>query len=330
MALFSLIVPFLNERDNVPAFSAFITKIAAELREKFALDLEVVLVDDGSTDDSVLRYAKSVPGSWRIVELSRNFGKEVAVFAGLEECRGDLVMIMDADMQHPWAVALDMISQLMADDNLDAVYAVRDDRMQESMKKAAAVHLFYWLINFRQRFIVPENAGDFRVMRRPVVEAMLKIRDRRRFNKGLYAWAGFRQKAIGYVPDERQHGATKWSNLSLLSLSLEGITSFSALPLRLVSIMGALVGLCGIIYGLKIVFEVLFSGVSVPGYPSLMVAVSVLGGFNLALLGLLGEYIWVGIAETKDRPLYLVRRIHNSADVQQVNGQPEPAEKERP
>ena len=330
MALFSLIVPFLNERDNVPAFSAFITKIAAELHEKFALDLEVVLVDDGSTDDSVLRYAQSMPGSWRIVELSRNFGKEVAVFAGLEECRGDLVMIMDADMQHPWAVALDMISQLMADDNLDAVYAVRDDRMQESMKKAAAVHLFYWLINFRQRFIVPENAGDFRVMRRPVVEAMLKIRDRRRFNKGLYAWAGFRQKAIGYVPDERQHGTTKWSGLSLLSLSVEGITSFSALPLRLVSIMGALVGLCGIIYGLKIVFEVLFYGVSVPGYPSLMVAVSVLGGFNLALLGLLGEYIWVGIAETKDRPLYLVRRIHNSADVQQVNDRPQAIEKEQP
>lgn len=330
MALFSLIVPFLNERDNVPAFSAFITKIAGELREKFALDLEVVLVDDGSTDDSVLQYAQSMPGTWRIVELSRNFGKEVAVFAGLEECRGDLVMIMDADMQHPWHVALDMISQLVADDNLDAVYAVRDDRMQESMKKAAAVHLFYWLINFRQRFIVPENAGDFRVMRRPVVEAMLKIRDRRRFNKGLYAWAGFRQKAIGYVPDERQHGATKWSNLSLLSLSVEGITSFSALPLRLVSFAGALVGFCGIAYGLKIIFEVLFYGVYVPGYPSLMVAVSVLGGFNLALLGLLGEYIWVGIAETKNRPLYLVRRIHKSTDVHQVNDQSQAVEKEQP
>jgi glycosyltransferase involved in cell wall biosynthesis len=330
MALFSLIVPFLNERENVPAFTTFIEKVAGELREKFDLDLEVVLVDDGSTDDSVTRYITSMPGTWRIVELSRNFGKEVAVFAGLEECRGDLVMIMDADMQHPWTVALDMISQLTADENLDAVYAVRDDRLQESMKKAAAVHLFYWLINFRQRFIVPENAGDFRVMRRPVVEAMLKIRDRRRFNKGLYAWAGFRQKAIGYVPDERQHGATKWSNLSLLSLSLEGITSFSALPLRLVSIIGALVGLCGIFYGLKIVFEVLFYGVSVPGYPSLMVAVSVLGGFNLALLGLLGEYIWVGIAETKDRPLYLVRRVHRSGDIKTLDKAAQPAEKQTP
>lgn len=318
MALFSLIVPFLNERDNVLSFSRFVAKVADELREKFALDLEVVLIDDGSTDDSVARYTQNMPGNWRIVELSRNFGKEVAVFAGLEECKGDLVMIMDADMQHPWDVALDMISQLIADNNLDAVYAVRDDRKQESIKKAAAGHLFYWLINFRQRFLVPENAGDFRVMRRPVVDAMLKIRDRRRFNKGLYAWAGFRQKAIGYVPDARQNGATKWSNLSLLALSIEGITSFSALPLRLVSILGALVGLSGIVYGLKIIFEVLFYGVSVPGYPSLMVAVSVLGGFNLALLGLLGEYIWVGIAETKDRPLYLVRRIHRSDD----KGQP--------
>ena len=312
MALLSIVSPFLNESGSVADFAAFTARLAAELQETYGIDLEVILVDDGSTDDSISRFRGVLGGNWRIVELSRNFGKEIALFAGIEESRGDYVMMVDADLQHPYDVCIELVSTLLADDNLDAVYSVRDDRREESVRKAIAGRLFYWLINSSQRFAIPENAGDFRIMRRNVVDALLKVRDKRRFNKGLYAWTGFRQKGISYTPDLRVAGDSKWSKLSLLALSLEGITSFSPIPLRVVSGLGALTGLFGILHGLKILFEVMFYGISVPGFPSLMVAVTVLGGFNLALLGLLGEYLWVAVAEGKDRPLYIVRRIHSA------------------
>lgn len=317
--LLSLVVPFLNERDTVQQFAAFAARLRAEIKARHQLDLEVVLVDDGSRDDSIERYKAALDGEWRIVELSRNFGKEIALFAGIEESRGDFVMMVDADLQHPYGVCLEMIDALMADTQLDVVYTIRDDRRDESMRKAVLGDLFYWLINARQRFNIPANAGDFRIMRRAAVDALLKVRDKRRFNKGLYAWLGFRQKAIHYVPDERVAGATKWSKLALLTLSLEGITSFTAIPLRIVSILGLIVGLGGVAYGAHIILMALIYGADVPGYPSLMSAVTVLGGFNLALLGLLGEYIWVAVGEVKDRPLYLVRRLHQS-DKKENNG----------
>lgn len=314
MAVLSLIAPFLNENGSAEAFAAFAARLAGEIRQRFDLDLEVVMVDDGSTDDSIVRYQQSLRGKWRIVELSRNFGKEIALFAGLEECKGDVVLMVDADLQHPYEVCLELITALMADDELDVVYSVRDDRLNESVVKAGLGRLFYWMINVRQRYRVPQNAGDFRVMRRPAVDALLRIRDKRRFNKGLYSWAGFRQKGVFYTPAARIAGKTKWSGLALFALSFEGITSFSALPLRAMSVLGALTGLLGMIYGIDIIIEALFFGTDVPGYPSLMSAISVLGGFNLALLGLLGEYIWVVVGEVKDRPLYIVRRVHRSND----------------
>lgn len=310
MALLTIVAPFLNESDSAKDFAAFAEKLGAEVKEKYDLDLEVVLVDDGSTDDSIKRYRQHLKGEWRIVELSRNFGKEIALFAGIESSRGDYVLMVDADLQHPYSVCLELISTLMGDPDLDVVYSIRDDRRQESMKKAVAGHFFYWLINWRQRFNIPANAGDFRIMRREAADALLSVRDKRRFNKGLYAWTGFHQKGIYYTPDARSAGVTKWSKLALMALSLEGITSFSALPLRIMSFIGLLIGVIGILLGAEIVLEVLIYGVDVPGYPSLMSTISILGGFNLALLGLLGEYVWVAVGEVKDRPLYIVRRVH--------------------
>lgn len=310
MALLTVVAPFLNERDSAADFAAFASKLGEEVKARHGLDLEVILVDDGSSDDSIARYRENLSGNWRIVELSRNFGKEVALFAGIEQSHGDYVLMVDADLQHPYSVCLELIDKIMADQELDVVYSIRDDRLDESLKKAIAGRFFYWIINSRQRVNIPENAGDFRIMRRSVADALLTVRDKRRFNKGLYAWAGFRQEGVYYTPDARHAGSSKWSRLALLALSLEGITSFSALPLRLLSGVGVMIGLAGMLYGLKILFEVMFHGIDVPGYPSLMVAVLVLGGFNLALLGLLGEYIWVAVSEVKDRPLYIVRRIH--------------------
>lgn len=314
MPLFSVVAPFLNERDLAADFAAFTKRFGDEIKTRFGFDLEVILVDDGSTDGSISAFRANLEGNWRVLELSRNFGKEVALFAGLAETRGDYVMTMDADMQHPLSVAMEMIEEVVNDPDLDVVYSIRDDRDEESLKKRLAGNLFYWMVNFRQRFDIPENAGDFRVMRRPAVDALLRVRDKRRFNKGLYAWAGFKQKGIYYKPDARAAGKTKWSKLALLALSLEGIVSFSALPLRIMSIIGALIGIAGIIYGAQIIISALIFGTDVPGYPSLMSAVSVLGGFNLALLGLLGEYIWVVIAEVKDRPHYIVRHVHRPDD----------------
>lgn len=312
MPVLSLVIPFLNESGNVARLGEFLRRMEAEISTRFGLSLETVLVDDGSRDDSVAAFRRTLTGQWKIVELSRNFGKEVALFAGMEHATGDLVMMIDADLQHPYAVCMQLIEELTSDPELDVVYTIRDDRRQESFRKDVASRLFYRLINFQQRFTMPENAGDFRIMRRAVCDAFLKVRDKRRFNKGLYAWAGFRQKGVAYTPDERQGSTSRWSRLSLISLSLEGITSFSVIPLRIFSLLGVFTGICGLIYGAKILLEVLFYGVAVPGYPSLMVAVAVFGGFNLALLGLIGEYLWVGISETKDRPLYLARRIHQS------------------
>lgn len=310
MPVLSIVAPFLNEQDSVRAFAQFAARLACDIKKRFDLELEVILVDDGSVDESVNRYKEVLGGNWRIVELSRNFGKEIALFSGIEESTGDFVLMVDADLQHPYEVCLEMTETLLADENLDVVYSVRADRAEESWQKALGAKLFYRLINAGQRFAIPENAGDFRIMRRNAADALLTVRDKRRFNKGLYAWMGFRQKGIPYTPAPRMAGQTKWSKLSLAALSLEGITSFSALPLRSISLVGAIIGIAGMLYGAKIIIGALLFGTDVPGYPSLMASISVLGGFNLALLGLLGEYIWVTIGEVKDRPLYIVRRVH--------------------
>nr|WP_316654375.1 glycosyltransferase family 2 protein [uncultured Gellertiella sp.] len=313
MPVLSLVIPFLNESGSAARMGDFLRMLETEIKARFGLALETVLVDDGSRDDSIARYRQYLTGNWKIAELSRNFGKEIALFAGLEQTTGDYVMMVDADLQHPYAVCIQLIEELLGAPSLDVVYTVREDRKQESFRKDIGSRLFYWLINFQQRYNVPENAGDFRIMRRAVCDALLSVRDKRRFNKGLYAWTGFRQKGIPYTPDERQDSGSRWSKLALIGLSVEGITSFSVIPLRIFSILGAVTGICGMLYGLKILLEVLFYGVSVPGYPSLMVAVAVFGGFNLALLGLIGEYLWVGVSEAKDRPLYLLRAIHRPA-----------------
>jgi len=192
--------------------------------------------------------------------------------------------------------------------DIDVVFA-QNDRREASWRRSQLAKLFYSLINSSQRFDIPENAGDFRVMRGAVVRALTSLRDKRRFNKGLFAWAGFRQKAMPYSPENRVTGTSKWSRLNLIAFSLEGFTSFSVIPLRIISLSGMLAALAGIVYGAKVFFEVLFYGIAVPGYPSLMVAVVLLGGLNLTLLGLIGEYVWVTLSESKDRPVYIVRDV---------------------
>ena len=314
--MLDIIAPFFNEAESAVAFVRLLDRLEAEVAERFGMTVRKILVDDGSRDGSAEIFAAALSGSWEIVRLSRNFGKEAAVLAGLDHSRGDLVLIMDSDLQHSMDISLKMIGELVDNPEIDVVFA-QNDRREGSWRRSQLARLFYKLINSSQRFDIPENAGDFRVMRGAVARALTRVRDKRRFNKGLFAWAGFRQKAVLYSPESRAGGTSKWSRFNLIAFSIEGFTSFSVIPLRIISLIGLLAAFAGLAYGVKVVFEVLFFGIAVPGYPSIMVAVVLLGGLNLALLGLIGEYVWVTLSESKDRPVYIVRDVLRG-DAEQV------------
>ncbi len=306
--ILDIIAPFLNEAESAVAFVGLLNRLEAAVAERFGLSVRKILVDDGSRDGGAEKFAAALSGSWEIVRLSRNFGKEAAVLAGLDHSRGDMVLIMDSDLQHSMETSLKMIGELVENPEIDVVYA-QNDRREGSWRRSQLARIFYKLINSSQRFDVPENAGDFRVMRGAVARALTSVRDKRRFNKGLFAWAGFRQRAVLYSPENRASGTSKWTRFNLIAFSLEGVTSFSVIPLRVISLIGLLAAFAGVAYGVKVLFEVLFYGVRVPGYPSLMVAVVLLGGLNLTLLGLIGEYVWVTLSESKDRPVYIIRDV---------------------
>lgn len=315
--MLDVIAPFFNEAESAIAFVGLLDKLEAAVAERFGMTVRKILVDDGSRDGSAETFAAALSGSWEIVRLSRNFGKEAAVLAGLDHSRGDMVLIMDSDLQHSMDISLKMIGELVENPEIDVVYA-QNDRREASWRRSQLARLFYKLINSSQRFDIPENAGDFRVMRGAVARALTSVRDKRRFNKGLFAWAGFRQKAVLYSPENRASGTSKWTRFNLIAFSLEGFTSFSVIPLRVISLIGLLAAFAGLVYGIKVLFEVLFYGIAVPGYPSIMVAVVLLGGLNLALLGLIGEYVWVTLSESKDRPIYIVRHVLHGNAAEQV------------
>ncbi|TPI16979.1 glycosyltransferase family 2 protein [Mesorhizobium sp. B4-1-3] len=315
--MLDIIAPFFNEAESAIAFVGLLERLEAAVVERFGMTVRKILVDDGSRDGSAETFAAALSGSWEIVRLSRNFGKEAAVLAGLDHSRGDMVLIMDSDLQHSMDISLKMIGELVENPQIDVVYA-QNDRRQGSWRRSQLARLFYKLINSSQRFDIPENAGDFRVMRGAVARALTSVRDKRRFNKGLFAWAGFRQKAVLYSPENRAGGTSKWTRFNLIAFSLEGFTSFSVIPLRVISLIGLLAAFAGLAYGVKVLFEVLFYGIAVPGYPSIMVAVVLFGGLNLALLGLIGEYVWVTLSESKDRPVYIVRDVLQGNAAEQV------------
>jgi glycosyltransferase involved in cell wall biosynthesis len=323
-----IIVPFLNEAESVVHFAEMSRELAEAVKARFNLETCFILVDDGSSDDSVMLFEKHMQGSWKLLSFSRNFGKETAILAGLDHSDGDYVLLMDADLQHTTDVALDMISRLVADPDLDMVYAVRASREDDRLLTRWFAGTFYRIMNMGQRYEIPENAGDFRVMTKRFAAAMRQLRDRKRFNKGLYAWTGFRQERIEYMPAARFAGQTKWSKRKLLAFSVEGFTSFSVVPLRILSIFGASVAILGFTYGIKIILEVLFSGIAVPGYPSLMVAILVLGGLNLALVGLVGEYVWAALSEAKHRPNYILKSVSGPAIVEQTPTTTQPLRRE--
>jgi glycosyltransferase involved in cell wall biosynthesis len=298
----SCVVPCYNEATNLARVLPALTQALAALAPHW----EVLLVDDGSHDDTAGVVRPFVlAGGVRYLALSRNFGKEAALSAGLEHARGQVVLMLDADGQHPVSMLPAMLQGWR--DGADTVCAVRDTRADESLTKRLGTRLFYGIVNAGSPLPIPRDAGDFRLMDRRVVDALLSLPERNRFLKGLYAWVGFRTQFLPYTPAIRQSGRSTFSFTRLLSLALTGLTAFSSLPLRLWGGLGALIALAAIGYGLFIVVDHLFNGNPVPGWPTVVVTLMFFCGVQLLSIGILGEYIGRIFTEVKRRPLYLLR-----------------------
>ncbi|RTL34052.1 MAG: glycosyltransferase [Burkholderiales bacterium] len=299
----SCVIPCYNEAANL----RLLLPILGEHLKASASEWEVILVNDGSRDDTSVVFDEWTrqPGI-RAIEFSRNFGKEAALTAGLQAANGDVVVLMDADMQHPPELVAEMVQQWQA--GADVVYALRANRDDESMFKQLGTRAFYRLINAKSRFQVPPDAGDFRLMDRSVVEALLALPERNRFMKGLYAWVGFKSVAIPYEPAERAVGTTNYSALKLIAFSIDGLTAFTTWPLRVASIAGMVMALLAFVYGAYVIVDFLIYGNKVSGWTTIIVLLSFFVGIQLIGLGILGEYIARIFEEVKSRPLYVVRR----------------------
>ncbi|MFZ5607852.1 MAG: glycosyltransferase family 2 protein [Pseudomonadota bacterium] len=299
----SCVIPCRNEAGNL---DLLLPRLLAVL-EPLAPAWEIILVDDGSTDDTPQRLAAwTRRAGIRTVELSRNFGKEAALTAGLQAARGEVVVMLDADLQH----APELIPTLLEKwrEGADSVYAVRSSRADESLFKRLGARGFYALVNAGDRVEIPPNAGDFRLMDRAVVEALLALPERNRFMKGLYAWVGFRAVAVPYMPDARAGGRTHFRPMRLVNFALDGLIGFSTWPLRLLTLTGFTLAMLAFGYGLFLVVEYLLHGHRVSGWTTIVVGVMFSAGMQLVALGVVGEYVGRIFEEVKRRPLYIVRR----------------------
>jgi glycosyltransferase involved in cell wall biosynthesis len=303
----SIVVPAYNEARGLARLHEDLSELARGLKATRGLATEIVYVDDGSSD-ATLQIAGDLPADTsdvQVVALSRNFGKEAALLAGLDHARYDAVMFMDADGQHPPALVDTLVSRWL-DDGYDVVYTAKANRTHEGMLRRASVSLFYTLINWGSRHKIPEDAGDFRLLSPRAVAALKQLPERNRFLKGLASWIGFRQIRIDYEPAPRAHGQTTWNIWTLLALSIEGLTSFSVAPLRVASLLGIGLAATALCFGAWMLLETILFGKDVPGYPSLVVGLMVIGGVQLIMIGVLGEYIGKLMWEIKGRPVYVV------------------------
>jgi polyisoprenyl-phosphate glycosyltransferase len=303
----SIVVPVHNEAESIARLHARLDEIAQSLGANRSLACEVIYVDDGSRDDT-LAIARALPASAfdvQVVSLSRNFGKEAALLAGLDHARLGAVVFIDGDGQHP-PVLIETLVRHWLDDGYDVVYTAKLHRANESVVRRILVKGFYLLLNWGARTNIPEDAGDFRLLSPRAADALRRLPERNRFFKGLSSWIGFRQIRLDYQPEPRTDGRTTWNLRSLIGLSIDGLTAFSVAPLRVATLLGLLFAVTAFVYGGRIVYETLVYGERVPGYPSLFVGVMVLGGVQLIMLGVVGEYIGKILYEIKARPVYFV------------------------
>lgn len=298
----SIVIPCYNEAENL---NRLLPRLQSVL-QALVTDWEVILVDDGSRDltHEVFAFWSSQPG-FQAIQLSRNFGKEAALTAGLEAARCETCLMMDADLQHTPELIPAMLKKWQQ--GYDVVYAVREHRRDEGLFKRLGAGWFYRLVNAGARFQVPADAGDFRLMDRMVVDALLALPERNRFMKGLYAWVGFRTAEITYVPDARGSGRSTFNPFHLLRLSIDGLTAFTTWPLRIASLLGFMLALLAFAYGGYLVVDYFLRGIAVPGWTTIVVGLMLFSGIQLIGMGVMGEYVSRIFEEVKGRPLYVVR-----------------------
>jgi glycosyltransferase involved in cell wall biosynthesis len=299
--LISCVVPVYNEESVIAEFIDALDKTLKEL----AYPYEIVIIDDGSQDrtkEIIHELRTHLPIHY--IRFSRNFGKEKALSAGLDHARGNAVILLDGDFQHPLELLQEFIKKW--EEGNDMVFAVRQNRSDESWIKRNCARIFYQLTSKIDRINIPANAGDFRLLDRKIVDALQKLPERNRFMKGLYSWVGFKQEAIPFEVQPRKAGKSQWSFYSLLDLAITGITSFTAFPLRMIAIGGVGVATVAILYGLWIIFSTLMFGIQTPGWATIVTAISFFGGLQLFAIGIVGEYVGRVFDEVKHRPHYII------------------------
>ena len=298
----SIIAPCYNEEDTIEPFLRRIEEILTQINEPY----EIVFINDGSKDNTlnVLLNAKQNFKNIRIINFSRNFGKEAALTAGLDKARGEAAIPIDVDLQDPPELIKELVAKWR--EGYDVVLAKRADRTSDSFAKRVSADLFYKLNGKISNVDIPNNVGDFRLMSKRVVEALKQLPENQRFMKGLFAWVGFKTIAIEYVREKREAGQSSFNGWKLWNFALDGITSFSTLPLRIWLYIGALVSFLSFLYGSFIILKTLIFGVDLPGYASLAVIMLFLGGIQLIGIGILGEYIGRIYSESKRRPSYII------------------------
>ncbi len=303
-SLLSLIVPVYNESETLHYFFEAVLPVLASVTEEW----EIICVNDGSRDDTLMQlecwHAKDA--RIKIISFSRNFGKEAALSAGLDAATGQAIIPMDVDLQDPPAVITEMLEKWR--EGYKVVIATRRTREGESWLKRYTAHLFYRLLALISKTPIPENTGDFRLMDRQVVEAVKLLPERTRFMKGLLAWVGFSTYQLYYDRKPRVSGTTKWDYIKLFSLALDGIFSFTTIPLKIWTYLGLFISTIALFYALFLIIRTLVYGIDVPGYSSIMVAILFMGGIQLISLGVIGEYLGRIFKETKQRPLYIIEK----------------------
>jgi glycosyltransferase involved in cell wall biosynthesis len=301
----SCVIPAYNESANIVAF---LEALHSELLHH-STQVEMIVVNDGSRDDTaarVIRASQQLPV--KLIDFSRNFGKEAALTAGIAHADGDVVILIDADFQHPVATIAEFITQWRA--GFDMVYGVRTDRAAESALKRKSANLFYWLVDRLSSVELPADAGDFRLLDRKVVQALRQLPERNRFMKGLYSWVGFTSVGVPFEVKDRAGGHTSFTFRKLWKLAMTGLVSFSDIPLRMWTVIGLVVSGISFLYAIYVVIKTMILGPDTSGWPTIVVAIMFFGGVQLISIGVLGEYIARIFNEVKQRPTYLVKGYH--------------------
>jgi glycosyltransferase involved in cell wall biosynthesis len=309
--LLSIIVSMYNEEESLDTFFAEIKKVMKKLS---SYDYEIVCVDDGSTDKTyeMLEALAKEDDAIKVIKFSRNFGKEYGMMAGLRFCKGDAAIPMDVDLQDPPKLIVDFVKKW--EEGYDMVYGIRNDRTSDTFAKRITAKLFYKTYNLMTRSPIPYNAGDYRLIDRKVIDAILSLKERNIFMKGVFGWTGFKSCGVKYVRQKRCAGTSKWNYWKLWNFALDGITASTTFPLRVWSYLGTILSGVGMLYALYIIIKTIIYGIDVPGYASLLVFILLLGGIQMIILGILGEYIGRIFIEVKNRPLYIVEKKVNIKD----------------